>query len=135
MSNLKGQAKRKAAVDEFDGISNEAMLQSVPVQFGGLKKMDTRVEINTWTTTKTIVAGMELLASKSQHQFDAQQLKALKYVCQVCQGENVFINGIGGTGKSTVLKEIMSEHGSVCRGMTVTPTGITAFGAPCSIDS
>ena len=90
------------------------MLQSVPVQFSGSKKMDTRVEINTWTTTKTIVAGMELLASKSQHQFDAQQLKALKYVCQVCQGENVFINGIGGTGKSTVLKEIMSEHGLVC---------------------
>ena len=56
--------------------------------------------------------------------FDKDQLKAVE---AVEEGLNMFINGMGGTGKSTVLKHIVAVRGWTKRGMVVSPTGITAY--------
>lgn len=42
-------------------------------------------------------------------------------------GANVFINGKSGTGKSTVIREIMKQEGSSRNDVVVTPTGMTAY--------
>ena len=73
--------KTDSASDDFGGISDNALLESIPDKFGGCNTAVPKVETKTWTSGASVVAGVEVAAAEIGLSFNPLQLQALEHVC------------------------------------------------------